>query len=920
MRSSERSQEGKNADYIPALAKVDPTLFGIAVVTADGKVYTAGDVKTEVSIQSISKVFTMAQVIQEQGLESIEKQIGVDATGARFNSIIAVEGVRTVVGSGAPEMNPLVNPGAISATSMVRGATADEVWKKIIGFHNDAAGRQLTVLQDVYKSESDTNQRNQAIGALMLAYGYIKNNWQQAVDLYTRQCSIGVNAKDLAMMAATLAAGGKNPVTGKQVIDAAKVPGVLAVMATAGLYDDSGKWLYHTGLPAKSGVGGGIIAVSPGKFGIAVVSPPLDEAGNSVRAQRAITDISNALGGNPYAPASPELKRDEAEEDVMSRQSLVRTRWAAAVAATVLCLTLPAGAQTARPRIVIVATGGTIAGAAESTTAAGYKSGAVAVDVLIAAVPQMKKFADVRGVQVASVGSQDMNDELWVKLATEVNDLLAQPDVDGVAITHGTDTMEETAYFLNLVVKSDKPVVLTGSMRPSTSLSADGPLNIYNAVGVASDPRAKGRGVLVVANDDIHGARDDHQAAHHRRRDLRLARGRADRRVPVRRPRVRRARRRAAHTTATPFKVATGQTLPRVDIIYAHAGMSPDLIDAAVANGAKGLVIAGVGDGNMTTPALEAVKRAIAKGVVVVRSSRVGDGIIRRNIEVDDDKVGTVASMELNPSKARVLLKLALTQTSDAEEGPGVVRQVLRADAAMDTGIAGWIVDTLRAHPELAVFFALARRVRGRGVEGGRLHARQRDRDPAGRRRSSASWGSRSAGPIKSTFFLMFLFAVGFGVGPQFFRGLGREGPRQIAFSLIVLALCLGGAGAVRDLRRPGRRLRGRALRRVADDFGRDRRRDGSDRPAGISRRRRRKAYADAIPIGYAVTYIFGTIGSAIVLAQLGPKLIGVDLRGGLCRVRATARRGLGADSMPASCPPIAQSSCAPTASTRQAG
>jgi glutaminase len=294
-------QEGKNADYIPALAKVDPNLFGIAVVTIDGKVYTAGDVKTEVSIQSISKVFTMAQVIQEQGLESVEKRIGVDATGARFNSIIAVEAVRTVVGTGAPEMNPLVNAGAISATSMVTGGTADEVWKKIIGFHNDAAGRSLSVLQDVYKSESDTNQRNQAIGALMLAYGYIRDNWQQAVDLYTRQCSIGVNAKDLATMAATLAAGGKNPVTGKQVMDAAKVPGVLAVMATAGLYDDSGKWLYHTGLPAKSGVGGGIIAVSPGKFGIAVVSPPLDDAGNSVRAQRAIAAISNALGGNPYA-------------------------------------------------------------------------------------------------------------------------------------------------------------------------------------------------------------------------------------------------------------------------------------------------------------------------------------------------------------------------------------------------------------------------------------------------------------------------------------------------------------------------------------------------------------------------------------------------------------------------------------------
>src|SRR5262245_18284735 len=293
--------EGKNADYIPALAKVDPNLFGIVLVTVDGKVFTAGDVKTEVSIQSISKVFTMAQVIQEQGVESVEKRIGVDATGARFNSIIAIEGVLTVVGTGAPEMNPLVNPGAISATSMVRGGSSDAVWKKIIGFHNAAAGRELSVLQDVYKSESDTNQPNQAIGALMLAYGYIKTNWQQAVDLYTRQCSIGVNAKDLATMASTLAFAGTNPVTKKKVMDADKVPGVLAVMATAGLYDDSGKWLYHTGLPAKSGVGGGIIAVAPGRFGIAVVSPPLDDAGNSVRAQRAITDIVKALNANPYA-------------------------------------------------------------------------------------------------------------------------------------------------------------------------------------------------------------------------------------------------------------------------------------------------------------------------------------------------------------------------------------------------------------------------------------------------------------------------------------------------------------------------------------------------------------------------------------------------------------------------------------------
>jgi glutaminase len=298
-------QEGKNADYIPALAKVDPRLFGIAIVTADGRVITAGDVTTEVSIQSISKVFTMARVIQDQGPDAIEKTIGVDATGMRFNSIISVELAKKV--GGGPELNPLVNPGAITATSMVQGNTSDEVWAKIIGTYNDFAGRPLSVLQDVYKSESDTNQRNQAIGMLMRAYEYIKSDPAQATDLYTRQCSVGVNAKDLATMAATLAFGGRNPITGKQAISAANVPYVLAVMSTAGLYDDSGKWLYHTGLPAKSGVGGGIIAVSPGKFGIAVVSPPLDDAGNSVRAQRAIRDISAALNGNPYAarPGGP---------------------------------------------------------------------------------------------------------------------------------------------------------------------------------------------------------------------------------------------------------------------------------------------------------------------------------------------------------------------------------------------------------------------------------------------------------------------------------------------------------------------------------------------------------------------------------------------------------------------------------------
>jgi glutaminase len=240
--------------------------------------------------------------MEEQGPDTIANTIGVDATGMRFNSIVSIEFSQKALGG--PEMNSLVNPGAIATTSMVKGATRDAVWESILGFYSDFAGRPLSVDQEVFKSEADTNQRNQAIGYLMYAYGYIKADPMQATDVYTEQCSVSVNAKDLATMAGTLANAGKNPVTGRQVMTAANVPHVLAVMATAGLYDESGKWLYRTGLPGKSGVGGGLIAVSPGRFGIAVVSPPLDEAGNSVRAQKAIADISNAIGGNPYKVAA----------------------------------------------------------------------------------------------------------------------------------------------------------------------------------------------------------------------------------------------------------------------------------------------------------------------------------------------------------------------------------------------------------------------------------------------------------------------------------------------------------------------------------------------------------------------------------------------------------------------------------------
>jgi len=287
--------EGKNADYIPALAKVPSNLFGIALVTVDGQVYTIGDVGQRFSIQSISKVFTLATVFQQSGEQGVYDTIGVDATGQVFNSIVAVEQYE------GQEINSFVNPGAIATTSMVKGPNADAIWKTLIDTYSAFAGRPLEVNAEVYESESDTNQRNQAIGMLMFAYGRIAANPAQATDLYTRQCSVNVDTKDLATMAATLANGGVNPVTKTKVIDARHVPAILAVMATAGLYDDSGKWLFHTGLPAKSGVGGGIIAVSPGKFGIAAFSPPLDAAGNSVRAQKAITDVSAALGGNPYA-------------------------------------------------------------------------------------------------------------------------------------------------------------------------------------------------------------------------------------------------------------------------------------------------------------------------------------------------------------------------------------------------------------------------------------------------------------------------------------------------------------------------------------------------------------------------------------------------------------------------------------------
>ena len=288
------SNPGKNADDIPALAKMPSNLFGVAVVTVDGKVFTAGDVDQPFSIQSISTAFTLAKAVKENGSSVIEEMIGVNATDQTFDSIAAVEQ------SKGRAMNPFVTPGAIATTALVKGATADEVWGKIIGIHSDFAGRPLKVNEEVYKSASENNRRNQAMAKLMHDHGRIKGDPSQAADLYTRQCSIEITTRDLAVMAATLANGGRNPMTKKEVVVRGVAAQVLEVMAIAGLNDDSGKWMFHAGLPAKSGVSGGIIAVSPGKFGLAAFSPPIDAAGNSVRAQKVITDVSNALDGSPY--------------------------------------------------------------------------------------------------------------------------------------------------------------------------------------------------------------------------------------------------------------------------------------------------------------------------------------------------------------------------------------------------------------------------------------------------------------------------------------------------------------------------------------------------------------------------------------------------------------------------------------------
>jgi len=293
---------GKNADYIPYLAQVNSKLFGIAIVTTDNQVLTMGDVKYSFSIQSISKVYTLALAMEELGADKVFERIGSEPTGRAFNSPVAVVDMPTHTA------NPLVNAGAIATVSLIAGNNANEKWNKILEFYSKAAGEKLKLIDEVYKSEAATNTGNKALSYLLAKYDRIYADPFESVDIYTKQCSVGVNASQLARMGATLANNGVNPATGEQVIKREDIPHILSTMMMAGLYDGSGGWAWHVGLPAKSGVGGGIVAIVPGKGAIAVFAPPLDEAGNSVKAQKVIQYVADKLDYNLYSPSSVGLK------------------------------------------------------------------------------------------------------------------------------------------------------------------------------------------------------------------------------------------------------------------------------------------------------------------------------------------------------------------------------------------------------------------------------------------------------------------------------------------------------------------------------------------------------------------------------------------------------------------------------------
>ena len=374
----------------------------------------------------------------------------------------------------------------------------------------------------------------------------------------------------------------------------------------------------------------------------------------------------------PARPASslrpgPSLGRPGQEGDVPTTR---RT-----LGALLLCLApaaqaqpVPAGATL--PRVFVLATGGTIAGQASNRTAIGYDAGKVSGAALVAAVPSLDRVATISAEQIASIGSQDMNDQVWSDLARRVQAIFAANEADGVVITHGTDTMEETAFFLSQVVRSDRPVVLVGAMRPSTATSADGPANLYEAVSVAASPLARGHGVMVVLNDTIHSARRVTKT--HTTSVETFVSQNGGPLGYVDAASIRFVDPPPPPSPRPAYALPSAPPLPRVEIIYAHANMDATAIEAAVAGGAKGLVLAGVGDGNGSQAAIAALAAAARRGIVVVRSSRTGAGFVNRNVEVNDDQLGLVASLDLNPQKSRVLCQLLI---ANGVSDPGAVQQ-----------------------------------------------------------------------------------------------------------------------------------------------------------------------------------------------------------------------------------------------------
>lgn len=295
--------DGAVADYIPVLAQADPALFGLSIVSVTGASHSVGDARHEFSIQSVSKAFVFALVCEALGPEVVLDTVGVNNTGLPFNSVMALE-----LNAGSP-MNPLVNAGALTTTSLAPGGTADEKWAFVQAGLSAFAGRPLVLDEEVYASEAAHNRRNQAIARLLESYGRISHDPLEVTDVYTRQCSLRVSAEDLAVMGATLSDGGVNPKTGERVVDPSVCRYVLAALATSGLYERSGEWLFSIGLPGKSGVSGGIVTVVPGKGSLATFSPRLDAAGNSVRGQLATRFLSGALGLNLFA-SRPEPTTD----------------------------------------------------------------------------------------------------------------------------------------------------------------------------------------------------------------------------------------------------------------------------------------------------------------------------------------------------------------------------------------------------------------------------------------------------------------------------------------------------------------------------------------------------------------------------------------------------------------------------------